>query len=211
MNGLLENLVKKSAMFFLYVFINPTSTLPAIILKKRKVQVQVLKLIAGADLFRSYDYYIKLVYAAIVAQYKLTPHQMLDAIYKAATTPQIKGIGTPALSNVDLIETGTGVSDIYFADGKVEKGTSSQNVWSDIAKIIQWIVQLIRGLKADEKDKKAGPNDTDWAGLGLNKPNTTTADISSYLPYIVILGIGITLLTSSQSGSKSKSSSKSKK
>lgn len=112
--------------------------------------------------------------------------------------------GVDVAAGTTTIENPSNIEDISVS---ASTSASKSSFWSDVKSVIDWIVGLLRqmGVLSGSTINNNVPTSSDWATLN---PNTSSASITTYLPYIIGAGIVITLMTDKKSTSKKSTSKK---
>lgn len=175
-SGIFSASLKKVAHWFLYIFIAADAELPAAIMSKRKRQIDWLKKLDKWNTYYNFNQLVQIVSEGIQERYKKTPAEVLQLMYNTVTTVPNSGVGT-----AENIVSAVGVENLKNL--AVEANGQKTNIWSDIASVIEWLVQLVQSLGITSKRDtwtSSTPDYKDWSG-----EYKSNAGIGSALPYVV--------------------------
>ncbi|MFT3753692.1 MAG: hypothetical protein QM800_12740 [Paludibacter sp.] len=201
-NGLFSDTLKKCSSWFLYIFIAKDAKLPAAIMRKRKNQIAFLRTLDRWNGVYNFDQLVFIIETGIKERYGMTPAQVLTQIYNTAisTTTTVSGLGEVAplpiptqgidVKPVTMPTNQQIVTNLNNMQVKTATG-SNTNLFDDIGQVVKWIIDLINAIGINKKTADNTPVTTDWTDL--DKP--ATADISTYLPWVVGAAIVATLFS----------------
>lgn len=199
-----EKNLRNSANWYLYIFIDGAAKLPAAIMNKRSEQIKMLNNMAKLSLTYSFTDCVNIVRQGIFDRYGKTPAEVLQVIFDAATT-KVSGIGSPLSESLSDNANLTSKIELDTTDPDT-KETTKKNIWTDIASVITWIVELLGklGLMSNVNVYKNTPQYPDWNGVD----SSSGTNLSSLLPILAVGVGGYALFNSAKKGDKKKKSKK---
>lgn len=172
-SGIFSASLKKVAHWFLYIFIAADAQLPAAIMQKRKRQIEWLRKLDKWNTYYNFNQLVQIVSEGIQERYKQTPVEVLQLMYNTVTSP--------AVGTAENLVSAVGVENLKKL--AVDANGQKTNIWSDIASVIEWLVQLVQSLGITSKREtwtSSTPDYNDWNG-----EYKSNAGITGALPYVV--------------------------
>lgn len=172
-SGIFSDLLAKVAHWFLYIFIAPDAALPKPIMDKRKRQIAWLQRIDKLNTYYNFQQLVNIINQGIIKRYGMRPALVLQQMYDAS----IKTIGAAdpeeRIENLEVVNAETG---------------QKTNLWADIARVIEWLVELFQklGIKTSKDSwTNATPTSGDWQNMELDNYNKS-AGVGAAIPFLVV-------------------------
>lgn len=192
--------LKKGAINFLYVFIDPAAKgLAPVIMQRRTEQLNEIKRIYSNNAGYTLNQLIAIIRAGIQERYGKTPEQMLQTIYNAAAVPasaKMAGIGAETSEILQAAAEQVKNLDVTVSDN----GTKTKsNFWVDAKKVIDWLVELFQKILGTYRDPNVyAPKNDQWiydkapiipeGGYGED-PFKKKSSLGTWLPILLIGGV----------------------
>jgi len=203
-NGIVSSTLEKVAHWFLYIFIDPSAPVSRKILNKRKRQIATLQFIDRINGVYNFQQLVAIIETGIKKKYGLTPVQVLSVVNQASKK-RIAGIGSDEVITGSHFDGEIWVNDTTgdpLPQAEQQKATQLANstvsgtFWSDMANVIDWLVDIFVELGIGKKTTDFTPGTPGFDDWGTD--NTSGADISAALPYVAIAVVGYSLWKSTQ-------------
>lgn len=198
-SGIFSDLLESVAIWFLYIFVDARANVPSAILKKRKKQIDWLKLIDSINPAYDFNQLVSIIQNGITKRYGVSPATLLSQLYNTATTASVGS----TLSEHTATATAEAKA-LALQNFQVSTTDGKKNIWSEIGSIISALLSLFSGLgivKSNSEIKTYTPAPNDWYTAGST---TSNAGMGVVVPVLLAGGVIYYLATANGANKKTK-------